>query len=1174
MKISRIDFPKPLLDALRNGNLVIFAGAGVSAGPPAGLPGFRELAEAIAEGTGETLKDGEPEERFLGRLQQKGQKVHERAARLLLDKDPEPTDLHCQLLRLHPTLESVRIVTTNFDILFERAAERIFASMPEVFRAPALPLGSRFSGVVHVHGSIDSATDMVITDADFGKAYLSEGWARRFLLELFGSSSVLFVGYSHNDTIMNYLTRALPATEERTRFGLTDKASSTKWEFLGVEPVAYEKSSPEDYRSLNAGITGLANYSRRGVIEWQREIAEIASKPPSSIEEEMDLLEDALSDPVRTRFFTKTASTFEWVEWLEKNNHLDRLFDTSNDEKFGETDSELARWLAERFALSHANELFLLIGRRNMQVHPHLWGELGRVVSDKQQTIDSSDLSRWVSVLIATASFLPSTDDFVLFELGQRCIEAQLTYRVLDVFDVMGASNIRLERGLSISGDDKEIPVTVDLMQNCDHFEMNATWENGLKPNLHHIADLLLTRVIRHLEQRHRALHVWTKGEHWDTDSYHRTGIEPHEQDREDEAVDVLIDAARDCLKHLALYNQDMGADWCDRLVRSDVPLLRRLAVHTLAVRSDLTADQKIDWILATIGLDDLWAHHETFQVMRKIFPSASGKQQETVIKRILSQTLPSERGAANERIAAYRRFNWLCWLRDSDPSCTLVKQPLEDILNRYPKFRLGDYPDLTHYITVGDNGRPEAPWSARELLSRPAREWADDLLSFQEKDPFGPTRMDLMREVERAAIQRFKWGLDLADALADSGHWATDLWQPLIGAWERELDGHKHREVLNRLGSPQLYSNRARSVAYLLHFLVRRGGLPYTLDVLPQANQVAIALWPHLNEEELPADSDWLTDAMNHPAGILTDFWLTSVGLIRQQMEPKPPSLGDDYSQIFARIIQENTLAARLGKAVLGNGLSFILAIDEKWAKRHLIPLFERANEDREAVWDGFLFASLTPQVADALGNVFLKAVPLMGSLPSEKRQTRQRFIRRYVEMLTYFIDEPLESWIPIFFKVANVEDKCHLARAIGTILHGLQDQRQKEWWNRWLSQYWENRTEGVPEELDCQEVVEMLEWLPRLKTLYPSAVAIAVRMPKQTRLENSKIVTRINASNLWSEWPEETADLLAYVADCEESRLVWYQGKDLIGKLLKIDNLSTRAGGKLQEIQARLGL
>ena len=40
--MPNIDFPKPLLNALRDGELVVFAGAGVSMGEPACLPNFED----------------------------------------------------------------------------------------------------------------------------------------------------------------------------------------------------------------------------------------------------------------------------------------------------------------------------------------------------------------------------------------------------------------------------------------------------------------------------------------------------------------------------------------------------------------------------------------------------------------------------------------------------------------------------------------------------------------------------------------------------------------------------------------------------------------------------------------------------------------------------------------------------------------------------------------------------------------------------------------------------------------------------------------------------------------------------------------------------------------------------------------------------------------------------
>jgi hypothetical protein len=65
---------------------------------------------------------------------------------------------------------------------------------------------------------------MVLTDADFGRAYLTEGWARRFLLDMFRTHTILFVGYSHDDVVMHYLSRALPIADSADRFALVADA--------------------------------------------------------------------------------------------------------------------------------------------------------------------------------------------------------------------------------------------------------------------------------------------------------------------------------------------------------------------------------------------------------------------------------------------------------------------------------------------------------------------------------------------------------------------------------------------------------------------------------------------------------------------------------------------------------------------------------------------------------------------------------------------------------------------------------------------------------------------------------------------------------------------------------------------------------------------------------------
>ena len=104
-----------------------------------------------------------------------------------------------------PMPERFVLSPPTFDQLFELAAGMEFKETPEVFSAPVLPPARSFRGIVHVHGSVNNPHEMVLTDIDFGRVYLTEGWARRFLISLFREFKVLFVGYSHSDTVCTIL---------------------------------------------------------------------------------------------------------------------------------------------------------------------------------------------------------------------------------------------------------------------------------------------------------------------------------------------------------------------------------------------------------------------------------------------------------------------------------------------------------------------------------------------------------------------------------------------------------------------------------------------------------------------------------------------------------------------------------------------------------------------------------------------------------------------------------------------------------------------------------------------------------------------------------------------------------------------------------------------------------
>ena len=1176
MNISGIDFPKPLLDAWRGNQLVLFTGAGVSIPQPAGLPTFRQLAKLVALGSGVTLEKGEPEDRFLGGLAHRGQQVHTRAAEVLREKSPKPSCLHHDLTALNRNPESLRIVTTNFDTLFEDAAKEKFEGLPEVFRAPALPQGGDFNGIVHVHGSIDSPKDMVLTDIDFGRAYLTEGWARIFLLDLFRTFTVLFVGYGHNDTVMNYLARALPSGQTRPRFVLTDETDQDRWDALGIRPVIFPKPDKHDYRGLYEGVSGLSEYATRGILGWQSAITQIAASPPSLDQEEMDLVEDGLSDPARTRFFTEAASQIEWIPWLDEKGHLESLFGTDSPTILEEPPRILGWWLAHTFIKDHPDEMFRIIAKHGMNLHPEFWGILMHgVTSQEDPPWEAKTLARWVSLLLVSVP--PRPNGYALLWLGECCIKADLSDSLLEVFRQMSAVRTSIKERITFSMDDPTPPTTAEVVQVHEHYELNELWEKGLKPNLNNLAEPLLSQLVDSFTTKHRTLCAWqAAGRDWDPESYGRSAIDPQEQDAYPQSVDVLIDAARDSLEHLVATQPEIAAPWCDQLIRSDVPILRRLALHALTLRSDLTPNTKIDWVVEKIGLHDLSAHHELFQVMGAVYPHATEEQRGAIIEEVSKFDLPGHDGEDIARTIAYQHFTWFAWLKDSDPECGLAQKRLEDILGQYPEFKPRTWANLNRHRSFGFV-QHRSPWSTEELLSKPAKEWVDKLLAFQnpnefEQDPYD--RIGVSHTIEEAATKDFPWGIELADALTQSENWNTDLWPPLMKSWAHQQGEEEQTQVFNRLLRSELQKQHVRTIAETLMTMIKEGNLSYRSGLLSKANQIATTSWDNLNENEPVSNvEDWYSRAINHSAGILAEFWMQSISSWHKEQDSRPERISDEYMEFMHKIVEDETPVGRLGKAAITRQFRFLTAVDEEWVIEHLIPLFDSENkDDRLAAWEGFLYEGISPRVSDILEKPFLRALSALDDLFPTGSKFRELFIRQFTTLVIYFVDQPLNSWVPMFFTRAEVEDRRTFALIIAHHLHDMETGPQQDLWDRWLRKYWENRLQGTPAPLDPSEAVPLFYWLVHLHDLFPEAVDLAVKIPNLPSKYSPPIHALINKGAA-ERHPEATAKLLIYWADQHLPRPAWRGSNELIANLLNQD-LSEGLRHQLKEMQAEFGL
>ena len=903
----------------------------------------------------------------------------------------------------------------------------------------------------------------------------------------------------------------------------------------------------------------------------------------------------------RTRFFTEAATNPEWIDWLDEREYLNPLF----------LDGVLTRsggryliscWLVEQFAHTHwANHLFLLIGKRNMHLHPRFWYNLAyRIGRDRETSWDTDILSRWISLLLATvqgnvnASSPGPVDTTTLLQwLGERCIQHEMLDSLLQIFDAMMGNYLRLKPGFSWPGDDENDegpPVNVELPLIGKHDGLSKLWKDGLKPKRPQVAELLLNRVIKRLESRHITLCAWQKAScNRDPESDRRSAIEPHEQDVFSDAIDVLIDTARDCLEWLTSHQVDTAAHWCDQLVCSDAPLLRRLAVHGLFKRGDLTADNKIDWLLTHVGLHELPIRHEVFRAVRLAYPQASPERRRALISAVWAFRWPHEAAPNNMEETARQHFKWFDWLHKSDLNCTLAREALNEVLAEYPNFEPTEHPDLTYWMTL-DWGGLQSPWTSEQLLANPASHWLGDLLSFQVAEGEESNRRTFLNHVAEAATQNFDWGLDLANVLGETEKWDTDLWSTLIHAWSRmELDEDKYSKVLSWLGRVELHPKHNREIANALYTLLREDRSSYALNFLPQANEIAAALWHHLDQIDLIEEiDDWFKFVINYPAWDLANFWLSGFSLWRQYQDPTPTVLSDEYREALSDIVGDQSLSGKLGRTVLASQFAFLLAVDETWTLDNLLPLFAPDNEDFQAAWAGFLNRGrLNPAVADVITVPFLRAVERINS---DLFKQRDRFVRYYIYMFEYLAEDPLERWIPIFFRYASQEQpseteepmlfprdvqetKNFFAAEVGSRLQHMSEAEQQEWWQRWLKRYWENRLDGIPAALESGEVANMLDWLPHLTAVFTEAVDLAVRMP-QIPSRNCWIMvvlSKIDENDLWQRFPEAVAKLLLYLWGCNFSRYDWHSARALIDNLLSLD-ISAKLKEELEEIKVQL--
>lgn len=691
MYVNNIQIPDALNQALLKHELVIFAGSGVSMQGDCALPDFRGLVKQIAEVVASPDSTNADElleescETALGHLDQMGN-IHQACARAIGKGFDGYSDLHIGILKLFGNKRKVRVVTTNFDRRFEGAAKSLGIS-PQTYIGPALPLGDDFEGIVYLHGNVLCPEQTVLTDVDFGKAYITNAWASRFLLDMFTRYTVLFVGYSCSDMMVKYLTRSISADMNGRIFALERGASrDDEWSSLGVIPVHFNDFN--DLAPLFMGWGKLSNESlsvRRSAVASYAEItSQLSYMEHENLASFFTNPEDG--DEERNALATAFCTNTNCIESLNNLVECGLGSFLTKDELDG-WEWIFLDWSVESFSVNKFVDVYQAATSKGQAPSSLYVCESLRHIADSPDSTDAC-ISFWLSFL-----HLDKIDElwmeFAFPKLLSKIESPELALRLIDI---MLSYEAEWTNGFAGTEGSFHPRFNFNFSDNAETVSKAiVAWVDRIGERL---LSLLCNRLndIANLEAGYTNL-----ANQLDSSSFIRHAIKDHEQDMPKEGTFcVVIDCAREVGRKLYLANE-LEANKVLGLIGSKCSLIKRLGLYLYCLKLD-DPDQALTLATECGALKDLASKYEIYHLVLNAYPKASRLTREKFIERVNLTFSNYE----DDYRCAHARFNLYQWLVDNNVADDLLEQQLDQIMVDHPDYRLTKFPDLSSYMTCG----------------------------------------------------------------------------------------------------------------------------------------------------------------------------------------------------------------------------------------------------------------------------------------------------------------------------------------------------------------------------------------------------------------------------------------------------------------------------------------
>jgi hypothetical protein len=1049
---------------------------------PSSLPDFATLATDIAlEAQREAPSPGVQLDWFLGELADKKVEVHRRVVDHLMLWTSRPNRVHRAVAALAVASPVARVVTTNYDLHLSSALQAASAEFDE-YVGPALPMGDDFSGVVYLHGRLGKpARQLVVTAEDFGRAYLRDAWAARFLERMFATFSVLFVGYSHSDVVMRYLARALGPGKKR--YTLTDDAQAPEWTTLGITPLEFPNPD-RSFSALPEAIEGWAEIASMGALDHQQRLRRLLSSAPSQIPEDQSYLRQALVDPEQLTLFTDLARGADWLEWATTQEEFQRLFDPTS--VADECTYLLAYWFAKHFAMDarFSGEALRVITSFDSRIGRPLWGALAQTLHGTGKLGDPRPewLRHWPVLLMETAA--PDAPfDFLGYALSASSWLDERSTTLL-LFDYLSQPILRSRRPYGLGG-----PFSAELSFRGTGYGLEEARTKVFGPVLPDAAPDLLLIVERHLHRAYHLLAATDSGPpRFDPVSFRRSAIAAiGPASRPSEPIDVLIDLGRDALVAGIAARNGLGT--LEAWGTSEAPILRRLAAHGWSRRGDLHGTAKIDWLLSGNRLSDRHLRTEVLDLVENALPTTTLAMAESLVAEIV---------ALGEALDGQSRFYLLGWTAARFPRSMPARNAFREVEKQHPGLALGDRPAARRRFEF-TRVEQQLPMSTGDLHRRLAEDAAGvvaELLGYTDVEfpDDGPTWTDARQLVTQTVREWPSDGFVLLEA-----EQASTLSAVVSGWAMADLDDAAALRVLQRLETCDVMS-----IADELSRLLRDGGRselnPTRWDRLPQARVLARRVWatppPEVDVDASEEASRWLEHSINSTHGRLAEFWMYATAGDWEANREHWTGIPDVTKLQLEYMLETDDLRSVMAEVALASQLRFFASADWEWCKSELLPLFAWSNPARaRRIWDAYLHTGLwTDELLDAgLLEEYLGSVSHQDQLLPEVVGQ----LVDYLASIALFSKIRPTYWLRRFTVVASADNRREWIERVSWAIESLEPSAVEQQWQRWLKQYWHERLNDMPLPLTDDEASAIAGWAVHLTETVDEAVSLATSRP-----------------------------------------------------------------------------